>query len=152
MPALKGNKYAIGNNGGRPPIYNNPKQLAKKVDEYFIYIKGEYRLEKKGRRVNKVCDREEEPATITGLTLYLGFSSRKSLEDYEGMEEFSTIIKRARARVEYEYEKSLHKQSPAGAIFALKNMGWQDRIINENKHQFDTEAVIQIGSKTISKE
>jgi hypothetical protein len=137
MPAPKGNQYAIGNKGGRPPIFKSPKELAKKVDKYFVFIKGESHIEKK-KVLNQdskkfqiievtVWDREPEPATITGLVLYLGFNSRSSLDDYEEMEEYSYIIKRARTRVAFEYEKRLSgDQRPTGAIFALKNMGWMD--------------------------
>ena len=122
MPAPKGNQYAIGNKGGRPPIFKNAKQLAKKVDAYFEYIKGESH----GSGKRKVWDREPEPATICGLTLYLGFAHRSTLDDYEEVEEFSNIIKRARLRVAFEYEKKLSDQKPTGPIFALKNMGWSD--------------------------
>lgn len=66
--------------------------------------------------------------TITGLALVLGFESRQSLYDYEKMDGYSYIIKKARLRVENGYEKSLHKQTNSGAIFALKNMGWSDRV------------------------
>lgn len=136
MPAPKGNKYAIGNKGGRPPVFKNPKQLAKKVDEYFVYILGESHIQKKkvqNEETKKmetvevtVWDRQPEPATITGLALYLGFNCRQSLDDYEDDEEYSGIIKRARARVAYEYEKALRSERPVGPIFALKNMGWSD--------------------------
>lgn len=123
MPAPKGNQYAIGNKGGRPPIFKNAKQLAKKVDAYFEYIKGEFH----GSGKKKVWDRQPEPATITGLVLYLGFTSRQSLTDYEEMNEvYSDIIKYARTRVSHEYEKKLSEAKPTGSIFALKNMGWSD--------------------------
>jgi hypothetical protein len=123
MPAPKGNKYAIGNKGGRPPVFKNPKHLSKKVDEYFDYILGEFHIVGK----KKVFDREPEPATIMGLVLYLGFNGRQSLDDYaEKNEEYSDVIKRARARVQYEYEKRLSEPKPTGSIFALKNMGWSD--------------------------
>jgi hypothetical protein len=138
MAAPEGNKYALGNKGGRPPIFKTPKALAKAIDAYFEYIKGEYHLEDQVIEsdddekpiVNKVkvWDRYPEPATITGLTLYLGFSHRQSLDDYEKRNEFSDIIKRGRTRVEFEYEKRLHGDKNTGAIFALKNMGWRDKI------------------------
>ncbi|GAB2539957.1 terminase small subunit [Rufibacter soli] len=137
MAAPKENRYAVGNNGGRPPHYDTPEQLMEAVDGYFVYIEGEWhevevevkdpKTGKKSKRKEKVWDRLPEPATITGLALYLGFGSRASLDDYEKREEFSYIIKKGRARVEHGYEKALHMQSPTGAIFALKNMGWKDK-------------------------
>lgn len=137
MAPPKGHKYSVGNSGGRPPVYKTPQTLAKKVDGYFKYIEGEHHIEvkrveneetKKIERVKvKVWDRYPEPATITGLTLFLGFANRQSLYDYGGNNKFSGIIARARLRVEHEYEKSLQGKSAHGAAFALKQMGWSDR-------------------------
>lgn len=130
MAAPKGNKYAVGNKGGRPPLFKKPAQLAKKVDEYFKYIEGEWHTEvqKVGRKniMLQVWDRKPEPATITGLTLFLGFNSRSALSNFDKEEDFMNIILRARARVEMEYEKHLYTSGSNGAQFALKNMGWKD--------------------------
>jgi len=110
MGAPIGNKYAVGNNGGRPAHFSTPEDLILKIDEYFNELD------------------ENEPVTVTGLCLHLGFSSRSSMVDYEKRgDEFSHAIKRARLRVEHEYEKGLHGERPTGAIFGLKNMGWADR-------------------------
>lgn len=139
MGAPKGNKYGIGNNGGRPPVYTSAKKLANAVDEYFDYILGEgLEVEedmpiKEGKNtvIKKIkvfkWIRRPEPATITGLALFLGFSDRQSLYDYQAKEEYSCVIKKARTRVEMEYEKTLHAEGSPGAIFALKNMGWSDK-------------------------
>jgi hypothetical protein len=78
-----------------------------------------------------VWDREPEPATIAGLALYLGFSSRQAFEDYEANGKFADRLKRARLQIEAAYEKKLHYQSPTGAIFALKSMGWNERADNK---------------------
>lgn len=107
MAAPKGNKFALGNTGGRPPIFNNPQELIDSCKKYF-----------------DDCDKDNEKATVTGLTLALGFSSRSSLDDYEDKgDEFSYIIKRAKLVVENSYE--LNGQTID--IFALKNMGWKDK-------------------------
>lgn len=101
--------------GGRPRIYDTPEELQLAVEGYFTHI-----TEKK------------EPATVTGLALHIGFESRQSIYDYEEDGQFSYIIKNARLRVECEYEKRLSTaQSPTGAIFALKNMGWKDKTEQE---------------------
>lgn len=110
MGAAKGNKNALGNEGGKPPYYTDPTKLQEACDNFFIE-----------------CDEKKIPATITGLALSLGFCTRKSLLDYAEKIEFVNIIKKARLRVECEYEKRLSANSPTGAIFALKNMDWQDR-------------------------
>ena len=98
-------------NAGRPPFFETKEELDKKIQEYF-----------------DDCDRYDQPFTITGLALHLGFCSRQSLYDYEKKEEFSYSIKRAKAMVENAYEKALSTSpSATGAIFALKNFGWKDK-------------------------
>lgn len=118
---------------GRPPMFENKEDLEAKVEEYFEHIKGEWHWEagsdEDGKPVDeKVWDRLPEPCTITGLCLFLGFESRQSFHDYGNKKEFSYTIKRARLRIENEYEKSLHySKSPVAQIFALKNLGWSDK-------------------------
>jgi len=114
---------------GRPRIYDNEAELEKAIEDYFVHIQGLKQLvpDEKGS-ITEVWTRNPEPATVTGLALFLGFESRQSIYDYEGNGLFSYIIKNARLRVEHEYEKRLTTaQSPTGAIFALKNMGWSDK-------------------------
>lgn len=132
MAAPKGNKYAVGNNGGRPPKYKKPKDLQNKIIEYFDWIEGENHEESvsdaEGNIHNVVVwDRHPEPPTITGLALFLGFSSKDTLYNYAKDEVFSDSIKRALLVVEKEYEMRLGDKSPTGAIFALKNFGWKDK-------------------------
>ena len=106
MAAPKGNLFALGNNGGRPPSYKAPEQLGDKCSEYFTH-----------------CIKQDEKPTITGLTLFVGFSSRASWDDYKKKEEFSYIVKRAKLAVENSYEQS----ATTFDMFALKNMGWSDK-------------------------
>lgn len=107
MSAAVGNKYAIGNKGGRPAKYESPEELIGSIMAFFDY-----------------CNEDKIKATITGLTLYLGFCSRSSLDDYiEKNDEYSYIIKRAKLAVENSYELS----GQTIDIFALKNMGWKDK-------------------------
>jgi hypothetical protein len=109
------------------PTFKTARKLAEKADDYFSYIKGEYHLETVAGKDKKVADREAEPATIAGLALFLGFNSRQEFEDYEQNGEFGYLIKRSRLRVEALYERKLHQQSPSGAIFALKTLGWKEK-------------------------
>ena len=125
--------------GGRPPHYKTPEELQVKIDEYFEYIQGE-----KGDPIDAVVDgkviqvvnwiREPEPATITGLCLFLGFESRQSFHDYGERDGFSYTIKKARLRIENEYEKNAQfAKTPTFHIFALKNLGWLDKqVIDQN--------------------
>lgn len=109
---------------GQPPKYRKAAEIAEKIAEYFTYILGEYSIDDSKK---KVFTREPEPATITGLALYLGFESRQSIYDYEKNGKFSYTVKRARLRIEQEYEKKLHGINATGPIFALKNFGWRDQ-------------------------
>ena len=94
MPAPKGNKFALGlENSGRPPIYPDNEEGFNKVKEKCIEFFDN-------------CMENEEKATITGLALFLGFSSRGTLNEYAKKKEFSDVIKRAMLTVENSYEKS----------------------------------------------
>lgn len=105
--------------------YRSRKKMESAIDEYFksgisakIFVIGVAPYE----REVKV-----EMPTITELAHYLGFESRQSIYAYELDGRFSYIIKRARLKIEINYEQRLHLASPTGAIFALKNMGWSDK-------------------------
>jgi len=121
---------------GRPAEYSTPEELQAKIDEYFQYIEGEFRWEadpENEGKDNKIWDRSPEPPTITGLALYLGFESRQSFHDYKKRPEFSYTIKKARLMVEKSYELYLiYSKNPTGAIFALKNLGWDDKQKHEH--------------------
>lgn len=109
-----GNTFSVGNEGGRPAFYEKPEDLYNKIMEYFEWCE----TDNKGK------------ISITGLTLYLGFESRKSLSQYEDKPEFATLIKRARLAVESYYEERLSGMTYGGAIFALKNLAgeyWKDK-------------------------
>jgi len=119
----------------KPPKFTATK-LNQLIDAYFIHINGEYHLETKSAKITKtttgaadikVWDRQPEPATITGLALYLGFSSRQAFDDYEVTGKHALLLKRGRLRIEAEYEKKLHQQPASGAIFALRSMGWNEK-------------------------
>ena len=113
------------NIGGRPPHFDSPEKMAEMIEAYFkeganhrVYVVG------KGKEQKEV---KVMLYTITGLAYYLGFESRQSFYDYEKRQGFSYIIKKARLRVEQNYEELLQMGVGAGAIFALKNMDWKDK-------------------------
>ena len=112
------------------------KAFRARIATYFRFIEGEYHIEKVPSKTakdktdlidQKVWDRQPEPATLSGLTLALGFISITELEAYEKDGKFAHLAKKARLRVEAEYEKRLHFQSSTGAIFFLKNLGWNEK-------------------------
>lgn len=94
----------------RPRAIETPEEFDRLVDDYVAQ-----------------CAADEEPLTITGLSLALGFADKSTLYDYGEYEGFSHSVKRARAIVENAYEKRLSGNAATGAIFALKNFGWRDR-------------------------
>jgi hypothetical protein len=125
MAAKKGNKYAVGNEGGRPPLYTNPQDLEDKIKEYF-----ENGVDEREFIVGSGANRQKvsiKIPTITGLCLFCGFESRQSFYAYEKHKEFSYIIKKARLHIERKYEEQLQYGNTIGAIFALKNMDWHDK-------------------------
>lgn len=95
---------------GRPRLYDSPEQFDARVLEYQEY-----------------CKTQNYPVTWTGLALFLGFSSRQSIDEYLNYDGFSDSVKKAKAFVEWHYEMKLHGTSPTGSIFALKNFGWKDK-------------------------
>lgn len=94
--------------GGRPLKFKTVKEMQEKIDAYFKEaVVGEY--------------------TITGLALALD-TTRVTLIDYAERGEFSYTVKKAKARIENDYEIALRKHGRSGEIFGLKNFGWTDKI------------------------
>lgn len=122
MGAPFGNKFALGcTTNGQPPMYKTPEEMQEKIIGYFESL-----VEKKN-----IGDGEFEimrKPTVTGLTLFLGFASKQSIRDYMKKENFKYILGRAKMVIENSYEMQLESKNVAGAIFALKNMGWADKI------------------------
>lgn len=132
---------------GRPPFYTSVEDLQQKIDGYFEYIKGETQEVVKGSKYNEckgahvdiketIFVRPPERPTITGLALFLGFTSRQAIMNYEEKPEFVDAIKTAKLRIEAAYEQAIFNGNAAGPIFALKNFGWTDKqeIDQNSKH------------------
>ena len=115
----------------RPRIYNDENELQEEILKYFEQCKNEL----------------SERPTVTGLALFLGFASKQSLYDYEKNDKFSYPIKRALTMIECELEKRLENQSVSGIIFALKNMGWTDKVQTEHSGELkQTQIIYQLSS------
>lgn len=107
----------ISNKGGRPLKFKSPEELQNKIDAYYEWAK-----------------ENKKHITITGLAWFLD-TNRQTLLRYEEEDSellksvsedvrqaFRDTVKRAKARIEMEYEESLYnKNSAVGAIFTLKN-------------------------------
>ena len=113
MPAPKGNKFAIGNAGGRPRLFQSPEAFEEKANAYFAQITSEDR------------------PTLAGLCLFMGFSDKESFSNYASYgEEFFRTIKRTQLRIEADRHNRLIGKDTftPGVIFDLKNNhGWVDR-------------------------
>lgn len=114
----------VKNKGGRPLKFKTPEELESKIEEYF-----------------KWAEDNKKHITVTGLAWYLD-TNRQTLSNYQNEDSelynniedsvkvtFIDAIKKAKARIEMEYEDSLYyKNSVVGAIFTLKNnYGYVDK-------------------------
>lgn len=101
--------------------FQTPEEFDTLVDEYFEYCL-------KTLLDNKI--RSNWP-TLHGLYLWLGFYDKRSVVAYLSTaagKEYERSYRRARTLVADQYEQRLHGNTPTGAIFALKNMGWSDNM------------------------
>jgi hypothetical protein len=70
---------------------------------------------------------DENPPLISGLAYHLDMTTH-SLRNYEERDEFFTVVKRAKQRIEMAVEKNLHGSACTGSIFWLKNnAGYRDK-------------------------
>jgi len=126
---------------GRKPKYTDPKELAKKIDEYFEECKGEVLLNNEGNPVlykGVPVYTDRKVPSVAGLALACGFTYRQSLdwylrdateEDKENPESFYSIIKAAKLRIEVaNVDASMNRESFQGArIQLLSNYGYSDK-------------------------
>jgi hypothetical protein len=123
MAAPKGNKFALGNNGGRPRKFNSAEEMQEAIDKYY-----------------QDCKDSEKPKTFSGLALALDMTT-ECLRLYGETEEYFAIVKKARQLVEEEVESRLFGNNATGSIFWLKNNAkYQDR--RELSHSFTLEDII----------
>ena len=92
----------------RPAFYTTKEELDKELDRYFE-------------------ETEMNKWTVTWLAIFLWFTSRQALDNYEDKPDFIDSIKKAKMKVEYSYELSLRESWRTWDIFALKNFGWKDK-------------------------
>lgn len=114
---------------GRPRIYENVEDLQEAVDSYFMQ---EVMIEADSKcGSQKIPSGKFEPIakpTVTGLALHLGFADKTTLYEYRDRPQFSYPIKRALTMIEQYHELGLSDNNVTGRIFALKNMGWKDKV------------------------
>ena len=113
------------NKGGRPFKFTDPYKLDAQIEDFFVW-----------------CNKNKKIPTVTGLAVHLDTDRltllhyENSLDDpsydkldYDVKVRLINSIKRAKQRVESEYEQALfNKSSAVGAIFTLKNnYKWVDK-------------------------
>lgn len=102
--------------GGRPLKFKSVEELQNKIDAYFEY-----------------CDSNNKPYTVSGLALALD-TDRITLIRYEERDEFSNTIKRAKQKVENQFEERAicGEYNPTMAIFLMKNnFKYEDKVQQE---------------------
>jgi hypothetical protein len=100
MAAPRGNLFAIGNTGGRPPLFTNHEDLASKIAAYL-----DWEDENRGNDAKGVG---KGLYTISGCALFLGFASRQSFYDLEKRDEFSYIMQRFKLFMTHWNEQKLY--------------------------------------------
>lgn len=140
---------------GRPPIHTDPKEVERLIMDYFEWIKGETATKEvvignddEGKPIKEPKEyfiRNPEPPTVTGLALHLGFCDKSTLYDYRDKSEFSHSIKKGLSMVEKHHEKQIaYGDKCTGNIFALKNMGWKDKVEQDNTHSGEIKIIRQV--------
>lgn len=97
------------NLGGRPRLYDSPEQFNEAVNAYY-----------------QRCMEHNEPLTLTGLCLFMGFSGRQALFNYATYEGFLDAVTRARSLIEYGYEKTVLLDKNNAAARLLTCIGGDD--------------------------
>ena len=110
-------RSSVTKRGGRPYTYS-PKEICDRMVMYF-----------------RNCVEYDKPFTITGLCMKIGISREWFLKlEKCSNNQFVDTIKRGKLLMEFYWEMQAHLMpNPAWAIFMLKNFGWSDRVIIENK-------------------
>lgn len=83
------------------------------------------------------CKKTDKPITITGICIRLE-TTRQTLMDYERKDEFADTVKRLKLHAENYAEETLYNKNGravVGAIFALKNFGWSDKMEFESSYK-----------------
>ena len=107
-------------------IYPFPFDLQFMIDDYFDNVKPT-------KLIFKNKEIEVKYVTISDLMLNVGFYDNATWFDYSKREGFTDIVRNARKRVTAHYEQLMQTgASPAGAIFALKNIdNWMDKTVQD---------------------
>lgn len=110
---------------GRPLKFQSVEELETAIENYFA-----------------ACEEDKKPPTVSGLAYHLDID-RRTITNYENIDEFFPTIKRAKTRIEAFLEERLYQGQCTGVIFNLKNnYKWQDKF--EGKLTGDSDEPIQL--------
>lgn len=120
MPAPKGNKYAEGNEGGRPTKLT--PELLEKAKTYLEYceknpvIREKVKTVQSESKLEKSTEREEYPhlPTVAGFAVYLGINKDTVYEWSKEDKEFSDVL----ANVQTASEEMKWKYGASGTLNA----------------------------------
>lgn len=136
-------------NGGRPPEYKTPLELAEAIADYLSY-------EDKLKRPDTYSGAGKGIYTLSGCALYLGFASRDALQEYEKKDPlFSDVVGRYRLFLTHWNEQKMYWGGtfPA-AQFWLKNWGGysDEQTVNSNVNLTEVKPEIISGTPKLGKE
>lgn len=115
-----------------PPLkWKSKKALEEAIEGYFEDCRGKPYIMDDGTALmdksGEVVLLDAHPPTITGLALWLGFTGRQALVEYQAREDYGDTITRAKTRCEEYAERRLYdRDGTRGAQFSLScNFGWK---------------------------
>lgn len=104
-----------GKKDGRPCYYPTEEEALEKMSEYF-------------QRKTDDEGNWDSPPSETGLALYMGYADKRPLRANALKEDgIGYAFSRALLAIESFYEEKLGDRNVTGAIFYLKNKGWEDK-------------------------
>jgi hypothetical protein len=117
--------------GGRPLKFASTEELQNKINAYFesCYQDVEVKKGKGKNQTTEVIHKRVKPFTVSGLAAFLD-CDRKTINNYEDMDEFFPTIKKAKQIIEADVEEGslTGAYNATAAIFNLKNnFGWHDK-------------------------
>lgn len=89
----------------------------------------------------KYIAENDKMVTISGMALHAGFLGRKDMQRYEDKPGYKELIDAAKSLIEFSYEVRLKMPDVkhTGIIFALKQLGWEDKQILEDSRGTEPE-------------
>ena len=138
MPAPKGNLFALGNTGGRPQKYTDPKKFATKLGEYIEY---EDSLKPKDAKTGM----GKGIYTLEGAALFLGFASRESMYEYAKKEEFYYVVSRFKLFLtDFNVKKLYWGGTFMAAQFWLRNWGGYSEESTQNQNITTKDVTVKV--------